>query len=177
MRVYPLQKAYRNVQSMRIIISINECKKQNVQRKKFMCPNEKDKVCTSFQQKILTQQIKGFLLYKRTSRKEDGSEIERKEILSTHHKLHTQTTQTTRQSTNKPERDGHVEVRSEYDEAGHPPLCKYLKSLLQVKILSRHVPTSFERGNADILIKISRKSLLAANTYGHQYKRYKPSST
>lgn len=40
----------------------------------------------------------------------------------------------------EPVREVHVAVPGEFDEEEHPPLCKYLLSLLQGKIPLGHVP-------------------------------------
>ena len=51
--------------------------------------------------------------------------------------------ETTEKMATKPARNARAEAPYECDEVIHPPLYKYLMSLLQVKILSTPVPDSF----------------------------------
>lgn len=65
----------------------------------------------------------------------------------------------------KPVRNVHAEVPHECDEVEHRPLCIYLLSLLQGRILSRHVPELDSTKNiiAMTINKVSQKDIVAKN--------------
>ena len=69
----------------------------------------------------------------------------------------------------EPVRKVHAAVPNECDEEEHPPLCKYLPSLLQGKFPLRHVPVTNIR-KTFFSLKLKFKSLLGKKKGGPEMK-------